>query len=180
MTRRISVQRAPVAIFSWRIDCWPIRRGYYRCPWILAVARYFEAAEVGRHVCGSFASYRVGPRGEKFASADLSFRGDSPCRPEDLSNELCRLPRRFRPAQHVGCERILPARPAVRRRPTCSSERRNVFGREKRDSLFRDGRVEGSDFGGRYVEGGTVPEQHEIVTANGQVGMGREREELTV
>ena len=103
-----------------------------------------------------------------------------PAEPEDLSNELRRLPRRFRPTEHAGCEWILPARPAVRRRPTCSAERRNVFGREKRDSLFRDGRVEGSDLGRRHVESGAVPEQPEVVTASGQVGMGREREELTV
>ena len=38
--------------------------------------------------------------------------------------------------------------------------------------------MEGSDVGNRHVESGAVPEQHEIITANGQVGMGREREEL--
>jgi hypothetical protein len=175
MRRRISIQRAPVAIFSWRIDCWPAGRGYYRRPRTLAVARDFETAEVGRRVCGSFAPYSTGTRREKFASTDFCLRGNPPCRHEDLSNELRRLPRRFRPAEHVGGERILSARPAVRRRPTRSAERRNVFGREKRDSLFRDGCVEGSDVRGRYVESGAVPEHHEVATANGQVGMGSRR-----
>jgi hypothetical protein len=78
----------------------------------------------------------------------------------------------------MGCERILSARPAVRRRPTGSAERRNVFGGERRNSLLRDGCVEGSDFGDRHVESGAVPEQPEIITANGHVGMGREREEV--
>jgi hypothetical protein len=178
MRRRISVQRAPMAILSWRTNCWPVGRGYYRRPRTLAVARDFETAEVGRRVCGSFAPYRTGTRREKFASADLCLRGNPPCRHEDLSNELRGLPRRFRSAEHVGCEWILPARPAVRRRPTRSAQRRNVFGREKRDSLFRDGCVEGSDVGGRYVESSAVSEQHEVVTADGQVGVERGREEL--
>jgi hypothetical protein len=60
-----------MAILSWWIDCWPIRRGYYRRPRILAVARDFETAKVGRRNCGSFASYRTGTKREKFAFANL-------------------------------------------------------------------------------------------------------------
>ena len=153
------------AIFSRRIDCWPVSRDYHRRPRTLAVACYFETAEVGRHVCGSFAPYRIGPIGEKFASADLCLRRNSRCQPEDLSTNCAGCHGDFGHPDHVGREWILSARPAVCRRPTHSAERRNVFGGEKRDSLFRDGGVEGSDLGGRHVESGAVPEQPEVVTA---------------
>ena len=150
-------------VLLWRNDSGTAHCGYSCQHRIVAVARDFNPTKMGKHSCNSVAPRCGGAGSQEFESADVRFRGNTPRRHENLSNELRRLPWRFRSAEQVGRRRILSARPAIPPSATHFRERRDVFDCARWNSLFRNGFVERSNVGGRDVESRIVSAQPAVI-----------------
>ena len=151
--RRISVQLcANGDFFSWRIDGWTVGRGDYRRHWVFGRGAQLRNRRSGKtrlrfvrsmqhwHAMQKISHPPISASSRKLSTPALKiYRIGCAGPPTAISAS---------PAPGVRTD-FIRARPAVRGRPTPSAQRRNVFGGERRDSLLRDGCVEGSDFGGQ-------------------------------